>query len=435
MSFEDFGFRKEIISAISKCGYADPTPVQAEAIPPVLEGRDVVALAQTGTGKTASFILPMLEMLSVGRARARMPRSLVLIPTRELASQVADNFDNYGANLRLSKALLTGGSAMGDQMKLLDRGVDVLIATPGRLLDLFDRGHILLSDIKILVIDEADRMLDMGFIPDIDKIVSRIPAVRQTLLFSATMPDEIQRLSRNYMSNPVQVSVAPRSSTADTVKQFVIHTDYRRKRSALMHILSSEDIRNSFVFLNRKRDVDQLCKWLSSKGFLAAAMHGDMQQSERNKTLAKFKEGEVKYLVCSDVAARGLDVEAISHVINYDVPTYAEDYVHRIGRTGRAGMDGRAWTLVSGEDDEKFLSAIEKLIGKKLERCEIPEGKNNSASGRRDSSKKREYSQNKDKKPVSARRVAGKRKGSSEDLIDEGENVVGFGDDLPDFFK
>jgi superfamily II DNA/RNA helicase len=417
MPFSTFGLRKEIVRAVADCGYTEPTPIQAQAIPHILQARDVVGLAQTGTGKTAGFILPMLEILAGGRARARMPRSLVLTPTRELAAQVAENFDEYGKNLKLSKAILTGGSAMGDQMKLLDRGVDVLVATPGRLLDLFERGHILLSDIKILVIDEADRMLDMGFIPDIDRIISLIPRQRQTLLFSATMPPEIQKLAGKYMYDPVQVSVAPRSSAAETVEQYVIKTTARTKKQALAGILGKENIDKAFIFLNRKRDVASLSSWMESKGYMALPMHGDMAQKDRNRTLEKFKTGDVKYLVCSDVAARGLDVEAVPHVINYDVPINAEDYVHRIGRTGRAGMKGKAWTLAC-PDEDKFVKAINDLLGSSLDEYK-PESKNVRESPPERKVKDRQ-------KPADSGRKKSKK--------DTQDPVMGFGEDLPAFF-
>jgi len=367
MNFEDLGLSPEVLKAINECGYTQPTPIQEKAIPAVLMTRDVLGLAQTGTGKTASFILPMIEILYGGRARARMPRSLILEPTRELAAQVADNFDQYGKYHKLNKALLVGGESVGEQTKVLDKGADVLIATPGRLLDLFDRGAVLLNDIKILVIDEADRMLDMGFIPDIEKIVSRVPPMRQTLLFSATMPKEIKHLADKFLSNPKEISVAPPASTAATVKQFLVWTRANSKRETLDQLIRQENIKNAFVFCNRKKDIDGLAQWLGRKGYAVAALHGDMIQSKRYETLDRFKAGTVQILVCSDVAARGLDVEAMSHVFNYDVPMHADDYVHRIGRTGRAGMEGRAWTIAAeGPDDRKWVGAIERLIKKEI---------------------------------------------------------------------
>jgi superfamily II DNA/RNA helicase len=370
MSFEDLGLGPEIVRAVTERGYTVPTPIQAQAIPHILMMRDVVGLAQTGTGKTAGFTLPMIEILGGGRAKARMPRSLILSPTRELAAQIAEQFDIYGKYHKLSKALLVGGESMGEQVKLLERGVDVLIATPGRLLDLFERGNILLNDIKILVIDEADRMLDMGFIPDIEKIVSKVPPQRQTLLFSATMPPEINRLAAKFLSNPRQVSVAPPASPALTVKQSLVWVKPRDKRYVLQKLLQAEDVKNAFIFCNRKIEVDALVKWLVQNKLPAAGMHGDMAQSVRNQTLADFKSGKVVLLVCSDVAARGLDVAGVSHVFNYDPPMHPDDYVHRIGRTGRAGMQGRAWMLAT-PDDDKYINQIESLIKRKIDVEEI----------------------------------------------------------------
>ena len=341
MEFKDLGLSPETLKAVDERGYKEPTPIQAKAIPAIQMTRDVVGLAQTGTGKTASFTLPMIDALSGGRAKMRMPRSLVLEPTRELAAQVADNFDVYGKYHKLNKALLVGGESMGEQMKLLEQGVDVLIATPGRLLDLFDRGHILLNDIKILVIDEADRMMDMGFIPDIEKIVSLIPPMRQTLLFSATMPPEIKKLTEKFLSNPKEVTVAAAASPAETVEQFLVKVHPKDKNATLDTILKQEDVRNAFIFCNRKKDVDMVAKWLKGKRYSAEPLHGDMAQVKRTETLQRFKDDKIKLLVCSDVAARGIDVNNVSHVFNYDVPMTADDYVHRIGRTG-PGREYRA---------------------------------------------------------------------------------------------
>jgi superfamily II DNA/RNA helicase len=365
MSFADLGLSPEVLQAVADAGYTAPTPIQEQAIPHVLTGRDVLGCAQTGTGKTAGFTLPMIDILAAGRARARMPRSLILEPTRELAAQVSNAFETYGKHHKLSMALLIGGESFADQERKLDRGVDVLIATPGRLLDLFERGKILLSDVKILVIDEADRMLDMGFIPDVERIVGLLPRIRQTLFFSATMPPEIRRLADAFLMNPKEISVAPPASPATTVAQHLITVHPADKRDALRRLIRNEDVKNAIIFCNRKRDVDILNRSLVKYGFNAAALHGDMPQSKRTETLERFKEGEIRLLVASDVAARGLDIQGMSHVFNFDVPIHAEDYVHRIGRTGRAGREGRAFTLSTPEDG-RFVAAITKLIGKDI---------------------------------------------------------------------
>ncbi len=372
MSFADLGLSEQVLQAVSDAGYQTPTPIQAQAIPYVLMGRDILGIAQTGTGKTASFTLPMIDILAAGRAKARMPRSLILEPTRELAAQVAENFDIYGKYNKLSKALLIGGVSFSDQEQVLDRGVDVLIATPGRLMDQFERGKVLLNDVKLLVIDEADRMLDMGFIPDIEKIVGFLPKIRQTLFFSATMPPEIRRLTEAFLINPKQISVAPTSKPAnESVTQgLVIVPAAEAKREALRALLRREAVKNALIFCNRKRDVSILHKSLERHGFNAGALHGDMHQSVRTETLEKFKAGEITLLVCSDVAARGLDIDDMSHVFNFDVPIHAEDYIHRIGRTGRAGRSGTAFTLATPEDG-KFVSAIERLLHKEIPRVEI----------------------------------------------------------------
>jgi superfamily II DNA/RNA helicase len=371
MSFEDLGLSPEVLKAVADAGYTAPTPIQEQAIPYVLMGRDVLGCAQTGTGKTASFTLPMIDILAAGRARARMPRSLILEPTRELAAQVADAFDIYGKYNKLDQALLIGGESFVDQERKLDRGVDVLIATPGRLIDLYERGKILLSDVKILVIDEADRMLDMGFIPDVERIVGLLSKIRQTLFFSATMPPEIRRLADAFLMNPKEISVAPPASPATTVTQGLAIVSELGKREALRRLIRSEDVKNAIIFCNRKRDVDVLFRSLTKHGFDAAALHGDMPQSKRTETLERFKNSEIRLLVASDVAARGLDVQGMSHVFNFDVPIHAEDYVHRIGRTGRAGREGRAFTLATPEDG-RFVEAIQQLIGKAIPPIEVP---------------------------------------------------------------
>lgn len=362
MTFDELGLAPEILKAVGESGYTSPTPIQAQAIPHVLAGRDVLGIAQTGTGKTASFTLPMIDKLSRGRARARMPRSLILEPTRELAAQVAENFETYGKYNKLSMALLIGGVSFGDQDKKLDRGVDVLIATPGRLLDHCARGKVLLTGVQIFVIDEADRMLDMGFIPDIEEICKKLPFTRQTLFFSATMPPEIQRLTDTFLHNPERVEVARASSANTTIRQLLVKTAKDKKRDKLEQIIETESVKNAIIFCNRKRDVASLERALRKSGLSAGAIHGDLDQSVRTKTLEGFRKGDIRLLVASDVAARGLDIPDVSHVFNYDVPTHAEDYVHRIGRTGRAGKSGTAYTLMT-RDEAKYLAAIEKLLG------------------------------------------------------------------------
>jgi superfamily II DNA/RNA helicase len=365
MDFSELDLSPELLQAVFDAGYIHPTPIQEQAIPQVQRERDVLGCAQTGTGKTASFVLPMIDMLAAGRSRARMPRSLILEPTRELATQVAASFELYGKYHRLTMALLIGGEGFVEQERKLDRGVDVLIATPGRLLDLYGRGKIILSDARILVIDEADRMLDMGFIPDVERIVGLLPKSRQTLFFSATMPTEIRRLADAFLSNPVEIAVAPPASPAATVVQSLTVVDPHDKRETLRRLIRSEDVKNALIFCNRKRDVDILYKSLARHGFDAAALHGDMPQPKRTETLERFKKGEVRLLVASDVAARGLDIKGMSHVFCFDVPVHAEDYVHRIGRTGRAGLSGRSLMLAAPEDG-KAVAAIVKLIGEEI---------------------------------------------------------------------
>jgi len=365
MLFSELGLGPDVLRAVEEKGYTQPTPIQEQAIPWVLQGRDVLGCAQTGTGKTAGFTLPMISLLASGRARARMPRSLILEPTRELAAQVAESFETYGKYHKLSMALLIGGENFSEQVKKLDRGVDVLIATPGRLIDLFERGNIMLNDIKVFVIDEADRMLDMGFIPDIERIVSKLPKSRQTLFFSATMPPEIRRLADAFLSTPQEVTVAPPASPAETVTQAMALVHDVDKRKALRHLLNTEDVKNAFIFCNRKRDIAVLQKSLESHGFNVGALHGDMVQSKRTETLDLFKKGEISLLVCSDVAARGIDVQGLSHVFNFDVPLTPDDYVHRIGRTGRAGKQGRAFMLAT-PDDTKLVGNITRLIKREI---------------------------------------------------------------------
>ena len=388
MTFRDLGLTDPLLDAIEAVGYTNPTPIQEKSIPIVLMGRDVLGSAQTGTGKTASFTLPMIDILSSGRAKARLPRSLILTPTRELAAQVAESFDAFSKNHNLSKALLIGGTSFGDQDAALDKGVDVLIATPGRLLDHIERGKVMLRDVKILVIDEADRMLDMGFIPDIEKITGMLPKIRQTLFYSATIDETIHKIADRFVINPKVIEVAPPASTASTVEQFVTHTKVKEKRQTLRDLIRREEISNAVIFCNRKRDITTVKSSLERHGFSALPLHGDMTQSARNEALAKFKDGEVPLLVASDVAARGIDVAGLSHVFNFDVPMNAEDYVHRIGRTGRAGRSGRAFTLIATDDDRQYLSAIEKLIGKSVDVFELEQKPNQKADQNADNAGK-----------------------------------------------
>ncbi|MDE7547416.1 DEAD/DEAH box helicase [Acetobacter fabarum] len=370
LTFADLELSKPILQAIEEMGYKHPTPIQAQAIPAVLMARDVLGVAQTGTGKTASFTLPMLEILSDSRARARMPRSLILEPTRELALQVAENFVEYGKHLKLNHALLIGGESMADQKEVLNRGVDVLIATPGRLLDLFERGGLMLNHTKILVIDEADRMLDMGFIPDIEKIVGLLPPSRQTLFFSATMAPPIRKLADAFLHSPKEITVARQSSVATTITAGLIIVDEFSKSETLRLLLKDPELHNAIVFCNRKRDVDVLTQSLTKHGFSVGALHGDLPQSVRFSTLEKFKNNELKVLVCSDVAARGIDIGGLSHVFNFDLPFHAEDYVHRIGRTGRAGREGHAFSIATPYD-KTLAEAIEQLTGKPIPRLSV----------------------------------------------------------------
>ena len=378
MTFADLGLSDELLAAVEASGYTQPTAIQAEAIPPVLMMKDIIGIAQTGTGKTASFVLPMIDIMANGRRRALMPRSLILEPTRELAAQVAENFEKYGVNHDLKMALLIGGVQMGDQLKSLNEGVDVLIATPGRLMDLFERGKIMLNGCEMLVIDEADRMLDMGFIPDIEFICSKLPETRQTMLFSATMPAPIEKLAKKFLSNPKRIETARAASTNADITAFKVPVKARAKRDTLRWLLRNDLVETAIIFANRKTTVREINKSLQSHGFASSEIHGDMDQSSRLKELARFKAGEVTILVASDVAARGLDIKGVSHVFNFDTPWHPDDYVHRIGRTGRAGAKGRAFTFVAEEDGEaianveKLTGAVIPVFGKSDVRVELP---------------------------------------------------------------
>ncbi|MEJ7935263.1 DEAD/DEAH box helicase [Sphingobium sp. AN558] len=373
MTFADLGLSDELLRAVTEAGYDTPTPIQAQAIPPVLMMKDIIGIAQTGTGKTASFVLPMIDILAHGRSRARMPRSLILEPTRELAAQVAENFEKYGKYHKLSMALLIGGVNMGDQVAALEKGVDVLIATPGRLMDLFGRGKIMLNGCSLLVIDEADRMLDMGFIPDIEEICTKLPAQRQTLLFSATMPAPIKKLADKFLSNPKSIEVARPASAGINITQRLVKVDSRKKRDLLCAMLEAEEVTSAVIFCNRKTTVRDLNKSLQRHGFKSGEIHGDIDQGSRIAELERFRAGTVNILVASDVAARGLDIKGVSHVFNFDAPWHPDDYVHRIGRTGRAGASGVAYTFVTAEDAEA-IDNIQKLIGTKIEIVGPPEG-------------------------------------------------------------
>jgi superfamily II DNA/RNA helicase len=369
MPFAELGLSDDLLRAVTDSGYDVPTPIQKGAIPSVLMGKDLIGIAQTGTGKTASFVLPMIDILAEGRSRARMPRSLILEPTRELAAQVSENFEKYGKYHKLSMALLIGGVQMGDQVKALEKGVDVLIATPGRLMDLFSRGKIMLNDCNLLVIDEADRMLDMGFIPDIEEICTKLPKQRQTLLFSATMPPPIKKLADKFLTDPKTIEVARPATANINIEQRLIVTRGDKKRDVLRTLLRSEEFKNAIIFCNKKTTVRELYTSLKRSGFAVGQIQGDMDQSNRIAEFDRFKKDEITVLVASDVAARGLDVKGVSHVINFDVPWQPDDYIHRIGRTGRAGMKGIAITLATREDFEA-IAAIEKLTGIKLPRTD-----------------------------------------------------------------
>ncbi|WP_137699963.1 DEAD/DEAH box helicase [Marimonas lutisalis] len=457
--FSELKLHPKVLKAVEEAGYETPTPIQEGAIPPALEGRDVLGIAQTGTGKTASFTLPMITMLARGRARARMPRSLVLCPTRELAAQVAENFDIYAKHVKLTKALLIGGVSFKEQDALIDKGVDVLIATPGRLLDHFERGKLLLTGVQIMVVDEADRMLDMGFIPDIERIFSLTPFTRQTLFFSATMAPEIERITNTFLSAPARIEVARQATASETIEQGVVMFKPSRrdradseKRKLLRALIDAEGekLTNAIVFCNRKSDVDIVAKSLKKYGYDAAPIHGDLDQSQRTRTLEGFRNGELKLLIASDVAARGLDVPSVSHVFNFDVPGHAEDYVHRIGRTGRAGREGKAITLC-GPRDEKNLEDVERLIEKQIPRLDNPvagaapaaeEPQREAEKPKRSRAKsddKRERDTRKEDKPREARaekddtRKDEPRSQPRRGKKDDGNKVVGMGDHMPGF--
>ena len=445
MTFDDLGLSPKVLSAVKDAGYETPTPIQQGAIPVALTGRDVLGIAQTGTGKTASFTLPLIERLSRGRAKARMPRSLILCPTRELAAQVAENFTTYSKNTKLTMALLIGGVSYGPQEKILNSGADVLVATPGRFLDHCERGKILLTDIQIMVVDEADRMLDMGFIPDIERIFKMVPPRRQTLFFSATMPNEIVRLVNTFLKDPELVEVSRPAQTAETITQYLVKVSDgspKSKRAALRAAINREGVKNGIVFCNRKRDVDVVARSLQRHGFSAAPIHGDLAQSLRTQTLDEFKSGAVRILVASDVAARGLDIPAVSHVFNYDLPRSPDDYVHRIGRTGRAGLKGESVSVV-GPEDSKSLAAVIKHIGSEPETLDLggltkPDNqKAKEPSSEAKPEPKPEQAEPTREKSAPRRRSRGGagRKDAPKPRQDKDDSDVaeGFGDHVPDF--
>ena len=463
MNFDELGLSQKVLDAVTASGYLTPTPIQEQAIPYALQGRDVLGIAQTGTGKTAAFTLPMISRLETGRARARMPRTLILEPTRELAAQVEEAFDRYGVNHKINVALLIGGVSFGDQEAKITRGADVLIATPGRLLDFAERGKLLLTGIEILVIDEADRMLDMGFIPDIEKICKLVPFTRQTLFFSATMPPEITRLTEQFLQNPVRIEVSRPASTNASITQLLIKVGDapEAKRAALRAVVrTAENFKNAIIFCNRKRDVQIVYRSLERHGFSVGALHGDLDQRARMASLDAFRNGGVQLLVCSDVAARGLDIPDVSHVINYDAPHHSEDYVHRIGRTGRAGKTGVAITLVTRLDG-KSVDEIEKLIGRKVDYApaaveeieEAPKEAHEPRSRRREAEPRERGGRSRSRRetpapaaaamrppspvaasppaPPAARAAVPSRRPSREDREDA--PVVGLGDHVPSF--
>jgi len=463
MSFEDLGLEPTLLKSIAEAGYTTPTPIQKAAIPEALKRRDILGIAQTGTGKTASFTLPMIQRLGNGRARARMPRSLVLCPTRELAAQVSENFEKYGKYHKLSMALLIGGVSFGDQDMKLTRGVDVLIATPGRLLDHFERGKLLLTGIEVMVVDEADRMLDMGFIPDIERIFKLTPPTRQTLFFSATMPPEITRLTEQFLNDPVRVEVDRPATAAETITQRILRLDTkddRTKRAALRTLLEQDGVRNGIIFCNRKTTVDVVAKSLQRHGFNARPIHGDLAQAYRTETLDKFRSGELQFLVASDVAARGLDIPAVSHVFNFDVPIHSDDYVHRIGRTGRAGRQGCAYMIVTPADGKAYDAILRTTGAASIEALDLKieppprsesEGRGareNRSRGARDSRRprrdeRRGESRERTDRPEGERRAAANFSAPADSAAprrDRGprrepapERVVGLGDHVPGF--
>lgn len=433
-TFTDLGLNPQILKALNDVGYTHPTPIQEEAIPYVLMGRDVVGIAQTGTGKTAGFVLPLVEILQTGRAKPRMPRALVLAPTRELAAQIMDNLNNYSKHTTLKAALVVGGDPMPAQTAQLQRGVDILVATPGRLLDHVLRSGLILTDVKFFVIDEADRMLDMGFIPDIEKIVKMLPKLRQTLMFTATMPPVIRKLTTQFLQNPKEISVSRASSTGQNITQNLYHTTNGKKADVLARLINDLQPASAIVFCNRKLDVDKVKSFLQKKGLSVAALHGDMVQAKRYENLEQFKSGQTRILVCSDVAARGIDIDDIAYVFNYDLPHNSEDYVHRIGRTGRAGKQGHAITLVT-DDDAKNLDAVKKLIQRDIPYFEGSTPLVPAPSAKPDIKKQPAKAGTKPASQPQARPPQPAKPAPVSHEKKSDQQSKGFGDDLPDFMK
>jgi superfamily II DNA/RNA helicase len=437
MNFSDLGLGQKTLQGVQDAGYQTPTPIQQKVIPSVLARRDLFGCAQTGTGKTASYTLPLLDLLEKGRARARMPRVLVLAPTRELAQQISEHFESYGKHHKTKLALIMGGGSIIQQERTLSGNIDILIATPGRLLDLVERGKVMLMGVEILVIDEADRMLDMGFIPDIEKIIKSLPSQRQTLMFSATIAPEVRKLAETFLQNPEEITVTASATTATNIQQFIVSTSSLKKAEILRSIIQKENIKTAIIFCNRKKDIATLCTSLKRLNFNVASLHGDLTQTVRSETLEAFKKGEISFLVASDVAARGIDVEELPYVFNFDVPTNAEEYVHRIGRTGRAGREGKAFTFTTPAD-QSYLKAIQKLIDMEIPVYVVGEADNQGLDSTpaedRPDPKKRNTRRHQDNPPAfqeKAPKVATFQPPSSRSR----EPIIGFGDNPPAFMK
>lgn len=436
MNFKELGLGQKTLKGIESVGYTEATPIQEQAIPNLLARKHLFGCAQTGTGKTASYTLPILDLLESGRQRARMPRVLILTPTRELAQQVEESFLKYGQHHSVKLCVLIGGEPMGPQEKSMSRGPDVIIATPGRLIDFVDRGRLMTHAIDILVIDEADRMLDMGFMPDIEKIKGYIKPDCQMVMFSATLSDDIKKIVHKFMTNPVEIFVTQPSKVAENVKQFLIKTRSNHKKDLLKILIEEQKPNNAIIFCNRKKDIPDIQRFLHKQGYTASVLHGDLDQGERRQTLQEFKEGKVSFLVASDVAARGIDVEGLSCVFNYDIPINAEEYVHRIGRTGRAGHLGKAFTFMS-ETESKLLRAIQKLIGiaipeHKLDKEIVEEKAEPSKTHERTAKVERHHDQPKHREPTPQNPRTHKKSKDSSHNMDK-KVIVGFGDMIPKF--